>query len=167
MYRLLPLLALLFISSTYSPAPSVGSEAPDFELTSPNGKKIKLSKFRGKMVLVDFWASWCGPCRRENPNVVQVYEKYSKEKFENGKGLVILSVSLDRNEEPWKKAIESDNLSWKTHGWDKDGSVSRLYGVSSIPMAFLIDGDGKIVASGGDVRGMKLHLTLDELLKKD
>lgn len=116
------------------------------------------------MVLVDFWASWCGPCRRENPNVVQVYEKYHKKKFKDGKGFEIISVSLDRDEEAWKKAIKSDNLSWKNHGWDKDGTVSTAYGVSSIPNAFLVNGSGEIVATGMEVRGMQLHVTLDGLL---
>ena len=165
MYKLLPLLVLVFISSTYAPAPNVGSQAPDFELSSPKGKTIKLSKLKGKMVLIDFWAQWCGPCRRENPNVVQVYEKYRKEKFKDGKGFEIISISLDRDEQKWIEAIDADCLVWKNHAWDKEGKVSSLYSVTSIPKAFLIDGSGKIVATGDDLRGMQLHLTLDNLLK--
>jgi thiol-disulfide isomerase/thioredoxin len=117
------------------------------------------------MVLIDFWASWCRPCRGENPNVVQAYEKYRKRKFKNGKGFEVISVSLDRSEDQWIQAIEADGLVWKNHGWDKDGEVSKLYSVSSIPKAFLVDGDGKIVASGEELRGMDLHLTLDDLLE--
>lgn len=161
------LLSILFAfgSSQTSVAPQKGSEAPDFELESPKGKAIKLSKLKGKLVLIDFWASWCGPCRGENPNVVQAYEKYNKRKFTNGKGFEILSVSLDKDEDKWIQAIKDDGLDWKNHGLDKDGVVAKLYSVTSIPKAFLIDGDGNIVASGAEVRGLQLHLTLDELIE--
>lgn len=144
--------------------PEKGKEAPDFEIVSKSGKKIKLSKLRGKVILVDFWASWCGPCRRENPNVVQVYNKYNKAKFKTGKGFEVVSVSLDRKEDAWLKAIVDDKLIWKNHGWDKDGAVSSLYRVSSIPTAFLIDGNGIIVAFGNEIRGLGLHIALDKLL---
>ena len=90
--------------------------APEIELLSPSGKKIKLSNLKGKIVLIDFWASWCGPCRQENPKVVEAYKKYKKETFINAKGFEVFSVSLDRDEKAWKEAIKKDLLSWKNHG---------------------------------------------------
>ena len=161
------LLGFGLLSAIGSSVPPVtGDQAPEIELISPKGKKIKLSKLKGKMVLIDFWASWCGPCRRENPNVVEAFKKYHKAKFINAKGFETLSVSLDRKEDPWKKAIDKDGLVWKNHGWDVKGDIARKYGVRSIPTAFLVDGEGEIIASGVDVRGLKLHIKLDEFLKK-
>lgn len=147
-------------------SPAKGEKAPRFELKGKEGKVISLAKFKGKLVLIDFWASWCGPCRRENPNVVQAYNKYNKAKFKTGKGFEVISISLDREEAPWLDAIVKDGLIWKNHAWDKDGAVSRLYKVTSIPSTFLIDGSGTILAAGAELRGMGLHLKLDEQLKQ-
>lgn len=154
---------LLAVQMYAQPTPIIGSEAPDFELTDPNGKVIKLSDLRGKVVLIDFWASWCGPCRRENPNIVEAYGKYNKKKFATAKGFEIFSVSLDRSSDAWKSAVLQDNLKWPNHALDQGGLVSKLYQVTSIPSGFLIDGNGKIVAKGNQLRGLGLHIEIEKL----
>lgn len=141
--------------------------APEIQLKSPSGKTVSLSKLKGKLVLIDFWASWCGPCRNESPNVVEAYKKYHKRKFKNGNGFEVFSVSLDKDESAWKKAIKEDNLNWKSHGIDKVGKAASDYGVSSIPSGFLIDGNGQILAQGEKLRGLNLHITIEKYLSKN
>jgi len=158
-------IATLFLAFTFFAQPSNGKRAIDFTITDQNGKEISLSDLEGKLVLIDFWASWCGPCRQENPNVVEAYEKYHDEKFVNGKKFEIISVSLDKDKSKWKKAIKKDNLKWKYHGLDQDGAVSRMYNVRSIPYSFLIDGEGNILAQGNELRGLNLHITIEKYLK--
>lgn len=137
----------------------VGSAAPEIALNDTTGKPVPLSSLRGKYVLIDFWASWCGPCRQENPNVVRMYNKFKD------KGFAIYSVSLDQTKANWVKAIRNDNLTW-THVSDLkfwQSAAAQQYGVQAIPQTFLIDKEGKIIAK--NLRGDALEQKLDEVLK--
>lgn len=138
---------------------TIGYPAINFAQANPDGKMIHLTDFKGKYVLVDFWASWCGPCRGENPNVVAAYNKYKD------KGFTVFGVSLDQNKDKWLQAIKVDNLTW-THvsdlkGWGNE--AAKLYGISSIPQNLLIDKEGKIVAK--NLRGPDLEAKLEEIIK--
>ncbi len=128
----------------------IGQKAPDLAFNSPEGKAIKLSEAgKGRVVLLDFWASWCGPCRRSSPSLVALYEKYKGKKFKGAKnGFTIVSVSLDQNKDAWMKAIADDHYSWPDHMSDLGGWQSKaaeIYGIQFIPQAFLISADGKIL----------------------
>jgi peroxiredoxin len=140
----------------------VGGKAPEFAEANPDGKLIKLSDFKGKYLLLDFWASWCVPCRAENPNVVTAYQKYKVNNFE------ILSVSLDVNKADWIKAIKHDGMPW-THVRDPhqtthwDSRITKLYNVGPIPTNFLIDPNGIII--GKNLQGEELQRALEKLFE--
>jgi peroxiredoxin len=141
--------------------PEVGDKAPDITLPDRSGKIASMSSLtKGKVVLLDFWAAWCGPCRHENPNVVKAYQKYKD------KGFTVFSVSLDNSKDKWLEAIKKDALEWDTHvsdlkGWQSEGA--RKYGVTGIPATYLIDKNGVIIAK--NLRGAQLEQKLSEILK--
>lgn len=140
----------------------IGDIAPELAYKNPEGKELKLSSLKGKLVLIEFWASWCPPCRKENPNLVDAYQKYTNVNFKNGKGFEIFSLSLDKSNAAWVKAINKDELFWQYHvsdlgGWQSEGA--NKYGIRSIPSNIMIDGNGIIIAR--DLKGP----ALDRFLK--
>lgn len=141
-------------------ATSVGKQVPDFAAPTPEGKMLSVKEAMGKVTIIDLWASWCGPCRKENPNVVAMYNEL------HGKGLNILGVSLDEDGDKWKQAIAADKLTWQhisnLKGWDEP--IAKQFGVNSIPATLVLDANGVIVAR--DLRGDELKAKVEELLAK-
>ncbi|MFL5808383.1 MAG: peroxiredoxin family protein, partial [Flavisolibacter sp.] len=145
----------------YSKVGAVGTEALEFTQNDVDGKPVSLSSFKGKYVLLDFWASWCRPCRAENPNVVKAYAKFKDKNF------TVLGVSLDQQKDAWLKAISADRLTWN-HVSDLqywNNSVAQMYHIESIPGNFLIDPNGKIIAK--DLHGEELQTKLCEVIGCD
>lgn len=137
---------------------AIGSPAPEITLNGTDDKPVSLSSLRGKIVLIDFWASWCRPCRAENPNVVKMYNKYHAQGFE------VFSVSLDKNKPAWLNAIKQDGLVWKNHVSDLaywNSVVVPMYNIKGIPLTFLVDKEGRII--GKNLRGAQLEQKLEEL----
>lgn len=155
-------------TATGSVGTNIGDMAPELSYKNPDGKEIALSSLKGSYVLIDFWASWCGPCRMENPNVVKCYNAYKNAKFKDAKGgFKIYSVSLDKNADAWKGAIAKDQLIWPDHvsdlmGWQSQAAAK--YGVDAIPTNYLINAKGVILAKG--LRGPALEAELSKYVSQ-
>ncbi|OQX73933.1 MAG: hypothetical protein B6D64_13365 [Bacteroidetes bacterium 4484_276] len=143
----------------------IGNFAPPISMENTDGEVINLSDLKGNIVLIDFWASWCRPCRRENPVVVKAYNDLKDKEFKDASGFKVFSVSLDKNKEDWIKAIEEDQLTWDSHvsdllGWRS--GIAKTYNVRAIPMNFLLDKNGIIIAK--NLRGEELIKALNNLV---
>jgi peroxiredoxin len=158
---------------TQSEGLNIGDKAPNFTIESPEGTSFSLSEYRSKLVLLDFWASWCGPCRKDNPNIVSVYNKLHQAAFKTADGFEVISISLDgltdrkgnqkqeNAKEDWTNAITEDGLVWKSHGSELKGwnaAIAKQYHINSIPSNFLIDEKGIIIAK--NLKGPALYATI-------
>lgn len=158
------LFGLTSLSPDVSNTPDPAKMAPEINLKNPDGEFVKLSSLKGNIVLIDFWASWCGPCRRSHPELVNTYNEFKDSKFKNAKGFKIYSVSLDKSEAAWKAAIKKDGLAWENHvsdlkGWQSE--AAKTYNIRSIPSNVLLNEKGEIIST--NLRGNRLKEAIAKL----
>lgn len=153
---------LAFTISSQVLSVKAGEPAPEIALPSPSGEVLKLSDLKGYYVLIDFWASWCPPCRRKNPELVNLYREFEKAKFKDAKGFTIFSVSLDKKKKKWERAIKEDNLYWKYHVSDLkfwNCEAAKVYGVKGIPATVLVGPSGKVIGTNLSIEEIRRILS--------
>ncbi len=148
------IIALIYLGKHlyFQPKYTNGKPAPTFNAQLITGQNFSLESLKGQYVLLDFWGSWCGPCRRTNPHLVTLHNKFNKARFDNGKGLTIVNVAIEKDSSRWRRAIVQDELNWPYHIMDKttsfkffNGEISNLYGIKEVPTSYLIDPQGDII----------------------
>lgn len=172
------LIALLLVAAFYigrylyfMPKFTNGREAPNFTAQLRDGTAFELSDLQGQYVLLDFWGSWCGPCRVQNPSIVALHQQYGNQQFEDGNGLVVVNVGVERDSSRWANAIAKDQLNWRYHIMDQssslkffNGPVADLYGIAEVPTSYLIDPQGQII--GVNMHAEQVARLLDQRLSK-